>query len=63
MTMVWFREPIREQKEIFGDDPWPYGLAKNRHTVETLMGYLYEQGLAKVKLGVEELFAANSLNL
>ena len=63
ISMVWFREPIREQKEIFGDDAWPYGLAKNRHVVEALMGYLYEQGLAKTKLKAEELFAPNTLNL
>ncbi|MEK7783602.1 MAG: ABC transporter substrate-binding protein [Candidatus Binatota bacterium] len=63
LSMVWFREPVREQREIFGDDPWPYGLAKNRHVVETLMGYLYEQGLAKTKLKVDDLFAENTLNL
>ncbi len=63
ISMVWFREPMREQKEIFGDDPWPYGVAENRLVVETLMGYLYEQGLAKAKLKVEELFASNTLNL
>ena len=45
------------------DDPWAYGLAKNRHVVETLMNYLYEQGLAKQKLRIEELFAPNTLNL
>lgn len=63
LSMVWFREPVREQREILGDDPWPYGLAKNRHVVETLMGYLYEQGLAKTKLKVDDLFAENTLNL
>ena len=63
ISLAWFREPVRKQKEILGDDPWPYGLEKNRQTVETLMGYLYEQGLAKRKIGVEELFAPNTLNL
>ncbi len=63
ISVVWLREPVREQKEIFGDDPWPYGLAKNRHVVETLMGYLYEQGLAGRKLEIEELFASNTLCL
>jgi len=33
------------------------------NVVETLMGYLYEQGLAKRKLTIEELFAANTLHL
>jgi 4,5-dihydroxyphthalate decarboxylase len=63
ISLAWFREPVKKQKEILGDDPWPYGLERNRKTVETLMGYLYEQGLAKRKIGVEELFAPNTLNL
>lgn len=63
ISLVWFREPLREQRAILGDDPWAYGLGNNRHTIETLMGYLYEQGLVTTKLRVEELFAANTLNL
>ena len=63
ISMVWFREPIKEQQEILGDDPWPYGLARNRKTVETLAQYLFEQGLIKKKPSIEELFAPNSLNL
>ena len=63
ISLVWFREPLRRQREILGDDPWPYGLEKNRRVVETLMGYLYEQGLARRKLAVEELFASNTLGL
>jgi hypothetical protein len=31
--------------------------------VETLMGYLYEQGLAQRKIPVEDLFAPNTLEL
>jgi 4,5-dihydroxyphthalate decarboxylase len=63
ISLVWFRDPVRRQKEILGDDPWPYGLEKNRRVVETLMGYLYEQGLAPRKIPVDELFAANTLEL
>lgn len=63
ISMVWFREPMSEQREILGDDAWPYGLAKTRHVVETLMGYLYEQGLVRTKPKIEELFAANTLHL
>jgi 4,5-dihydroxyphthalate decarboxylase len=63
VSLVWFRNPVQQQKEVLGDDPWPYGLAKNRHVVETLMGFLHEQGLAPKKLPVEELFAPNTLNL
>jgi 4,5-dihydroxyphthalate decarboxylase len=63
ISLVWFREPLKRQREILGDDPWPYGFEKNRHVVETLMGYLYEQGLAREKIPVEKLFAPNTLSL
>ncbi|MDH3444339.1 MAG: ABC transporter substrate-binding protein, partial [Deltaproteobacteria bacterium] len=59
----WFRSPVEEQRRILGDDPWAYGLEKNRHVVATLMDYLYEQGLAEKKLPVEDLFAPNTLDL
>jgi 4,5-dihydroxyphthalate decarboxylase len=63
ISLAWFRGPVEEQQEILGDDPWPYGFDKNRSVVETLMGYLYEQGLAQKKLTYEELFASNTLDL
>jgi 4,5-dihydroxyphthalate decarboxylase len=63
ISLAWFRRPVEEQRQILGDDPWPYGLEKNRHVVATLMNYLYEQGLAKEKLEIDKLFAANTLDL
>jgi len=63
ISLAWFRGPVEEQKEIMGDDPWTYGVEKNRKTVETLVGYLYEQGLITRKPKIEELFASNTLNL
>ena len=59
--MVWFREPVREQRGILGEDPWCDGLEKNRKTLETLIGYLYEQGMIQRKPRVEELFVPNTL--
>jgi 4,5-dihydroxyphthalate decarboxylase len=63
ISLAWFRGPVEEQERILGKDPWPYGLEKNRHVVETLAGYLYEQGLADKRMPVEELFAPNTLEL
>jgi 4,5-dihydroxyphthalate decarboxylase len=63
ISLAWFREPVSEQQQILGDDPWPYGFEKNRQVVETLVGYIYEQGLAERKVSVEELFAPNTLDL
>jgi 4,5-dihydroxyphthalate decarboxylase len=56
ISMVWFRGPMEEQKEILGEDPWCDGLEKNRSTIETLVEYLYEQELIGRKPTVEELF-------
>ena len=63
ISLAWFRGPVEEQRQILGDDPWPYGFEKNRLVVETLMSYLYEQGLAEKKLTYNELFAPNTLDL
>ena len=63
ISLVWFRGPLAQQRAILGDDPWPYGFEKNHRVVETLMSYLYEQGLAPRKIPVEELFAPNTLSL
>jgi 4,5-dihydroxyphthalate decarboxylase len=42
---------------MFGPDPWEYGLTeRNLKTLETLVGYSYEQGLIKRKLPMDELF-------
>jgi 4,5-dihydroxyphthalate decarboxylase len=45
-----------------GKDWWPYGLAKNRKTLETFLGYHHEQGLSSRRMSVEELFAPETLD-
>jgi 4,5-dihydroxyphthalate decarboxylase len=39
------------------EDYWPYGFAPNERVLETLHGYLLEQGLIKQKLDLQSLFA------
>jgi 4,5-dihydroxyphthalate decarboxylase len=57
VPLVWYREGWEEQESIFGNDPWEYGLSKkNENTLETLVGYAYEQGLIRRKPALEELF-------
>jgi 4,5-dihydroxyphthalate decarboxylase len=59
ISMVWFREPMEEQKEILGEDPWCDGVEKNRKTIEALVDYLHEQEMISKKPTVEELFVSN----
>jgi 4,5-dihydroxyphthalate decarboxylase len=61
VPMVWYREAWEEQEAMFGTDPWQYGLTKgNLKTLETLVGYSFEQGLIKRKPSMDELFLSVS---
>jgi 4,5-dihydroxyphthalate decarboxylase len=59
---IWGRHLFEEEREIFGADPWPQGLRKNRANLERFVGYSQDQGLIERKLTVEELFAPNTLD-
>ena len=59
--LAWSIAEMEEQREIFGADLWPYGVEPNRHVLETLIQYTYEQGLIKKKPEINDLFASNTL--
>jgi 4,5-dihydroxyphthalate decarboxylase len=59
--LAWPIPEIEEQREIFGEDFWPYGLDANRHVLDTLVQYAYEQGLIRKKVDLKSLFAPNTL--
>lgn len=50
-----------QQCALLGDDPFAYGVACGRATVEALAGYVHEQGLAPRRVSVEELFVPELL--
>jgi 4,5-dihydroxyphthalate decarboxylase len=54
---VWGRHLFEEERKVFGDDPWPHGVKKNRVNLERFIGYSLDQGLMEKKLDVEQLFA------
>jgi hypothetical protein len=55
--LAWSFADIEEEKELFGDQFWPYGLEANRHVLETLIQYSSEQGLIKKLPELKSLFA------
>lgn len=59
--LAWSIAEMEEERDLFGEDLWPYGLEANRHVLETLVRYAYEQGLIKKKVDLESLFAPNTL--
>ncbi|MBI2985203.1 MAG: ABC transporter substrate-binding protein [Deltaproteobacteria bacterium] len=60
--LVWSIAEMEEQREILGEDFWPYGLEPNRHVLETLVQFAREQGLIKKKVDLKSLFAPNTLD-
>jgi 4,5-dihydroxyphthalate decarboxylase len=60
-VLPWLVAEVEETRALMGDDPFPYGVSRNRKTVETLAGYSFRQGLAPRRLAVEELFCESLL--
>ena len=59
--LPWLNAHVEEARREMGEDWWPYGVEKNRKTLDTFTRYHFEQGLSARKLGVDELFAPESL--
>lgn len=60
--LAWSIAEMEEEREIFGEELWPYGLEANRHVLETLVSYAHEQGLIKIPLDLGSLFAPSTLD-
>ena len=54
--LPWFANDMEEVDELFGGDPWAYGIRPNRKTLETLVDYMHEQGFIARRIPLEELF-------
>ncbi|MGH7265222.1 MAG: ABC transporter substrate-binding protein [Candidatus Rokuibacteriota bacterium] len=55
-ALPWVMAEAEETRALMGDDPFPYGVARNEKTLATLAGYTYRQGLAPRRLTVAEMF-------
>jgi 4,5-dihydroxyphthalate decarboxylase len=55
--LPWMAAELEEIDQVFGGDPWPYGIEANRPSLEALVQYLTDQGLIKAPVPVETLFA------
>jgi 4,5-dihydroxyphthalate decarboxylase len=45
-----------EQAALYGDDPFPFGIEKNRHMLETLFRSSHEQGLTRRLARIDDVF-------
>ena len=54
--LPWLQDEIEEIDEVFGGDPFPYGIEPNRPTLEALVQYMAEQHFIEGAMPIEELF-------
>jgi 4,5-dihydroxyphthalate decarboxylase len=53
---AWLPSYAERMKALFGEDFWPYGLEKNRKTLQAFVDFAFEQGVCHRQLALEELF-------
>jgi 4,5-dihydroxyphthalate decarboxylase len=57
LMLPWLADDVEEMEAICGGDPWWYGVAPNRHVLDTLGGYLQRERFVAEPLDMDALFA------
>lgn len=61
-SLPWLTAAAEEARELLGsDDYWPYGIERNRETLQTFIRYSHGQGLIPSEIKPEDLFAPGTL--
>lgn len=63
VTLPWSVAELESTRQLMGEDYWSYGLAENRHVLDTFTRYHHEQGISPRRVQPEELFYGPSLDL
>jgi 4,5-dihydroxyphthalate decarboxylase len=63
VALPWASEEFQKTRELMGTNYWSYGVEANRNELESIMRYVFEQGLTKRQIGFEEMFDASTLAL
>jgi 4,5-dihydroxyphthalate decarboxylase len=54
--LAWLPTYARKMRDMFGGDPYPYGIEENRATWEQMALYTHQQGIAHRQFKPEEIF-------
>jgi 4,5-dihydroxyphthalate decarboxylase len=57
LMIPWFTPLFERDDHLLDGDWWPYGVEKNRDTLDTFLRHFFEQGLGDRRRTVDELFA------
>ena len=56
-------QALAQRRTVVGDDPLPYGLARNRKAIEAVIQFARDQKILPHKVEPEDMFASNTLDL
>jgi 4,5-dihydroxyphthalate decarboxylase len=60
VLLPFIEEQIAFARRTMGEDYWPYGVAKNKATIEYFLKHHHRQGLSKRLVSLDELFAPST---
>ena len=60
-TLPFVEEQLKAARELMGEDFWSYGVAPNRHVLDTFLRHHHGQGLSPRRLVVDDLFHPSTL--
>lgn len=63
VALPWAAEEFEKTRELMGTNYWSYGVEANRKELESIMRYVFEQGLTERQIGFEEMFDPSTLSL
>ena len=62
-TLPWPVAAYDRARQAMGEDFWPYGVHENKHALETLARYSFQQGLSVRQMPLDEMFAKPTYEL
>jgi 4,5-dihydroxyphthalate decarboxylase len=63
VSLPFLEEQLVAARALLGTDPWPYGVAANRPTLDAFVRHHHEQGLSARRVAVSELFHPSTYEL
>ncbi|NNN19036.1 MAG: ABC transporter substrate-binding protein [Acidimicrobiaceae bacterium] len=62
VNLAWANAYFEAERKVFGGNPYAYGVARNRPTLEAAVAYSFEQGLTSHHFSVEDIFVPSLID-
>ncbi len=62
VMLPWLTKLIGDNRELLGEDWWPYGVKANRAALDAILRYHHEQGLTQRRFEIEDVFVPGLLD-